>query len=382
VNVVVACRPEDLATEFLSVLDTVPDEPLLAVLAGRSDVLPLPRGGAADRLGAVALHLAAPTSGLPPRRAGELPALLCDAVPAYSTVWTHCPADERPDRAEVGWLTGITTVGRRVFHSVGVSSHYQFLSDVTVPLTVEQVEVKFDFLRRHAAEVSGEGHLGRPIRTEDVAACERFVLLTGGEADQLYSLLHSLDEAASVATDPWDFRHSPYEVERLTRTAQWIDRHVTSGGLLVEIGSCEGALTTVLLNAGHHVLAAEPNDRFRRRLQDAIVGRAAVVPHTVEDLLRYRSVPAAAYLLIEMLYYVQSLSVLDDVPADLLFVAVNGDEMRDRVEPWLIVSAAWEPVEQVELVAPRLDFVCGNRAYRRKDGSVGVLCRRRSGPST
>lgn len=148
------------------------------------------------------------------------------------------------------------------------------------------------------------------------------------------------------------------------------------------MGSCEGALTAILLDAGHRVLACEPNDRFRDRLQDAVTGRAKIVPYTIEDLLRDRPAPDAAYLLIERLYHVDALSVIDDVPADLLFVAVSGDELRNRVEPWLTASPAWEPVERVELVAPRLDFVCGNRAYRRKDGSIGMLCRRRSGPST
>lgn len=79
-------------------------------------------------------------------------------------------------------------------------------------------------------------HLARPIRTEDVAACERFVRLTAGEADRLHSLLHSLGDAASVAADPWDSRNSPYEAERFTQTVRWISRHVTPGSLLVRDG--------------------------------------------------------------------------------------------------------------------------------------------------
>lgn len=375
-NVVVACYPEDLATEFLSVLDSSPSEPLRAVFAADGIVVRLPPGGAAARLTAVAPHVDITTrpDGLIDR--SRLASLLGAFLDQGAAVWTHCPADERRDRATVGWLTALASSGSEVLHAVGVSSHYQLLSDVTVPLSADQTRLKLDFLCNNASALIRDDLAPRHIPTEAVAACERFVRLIPAEAGRLHALLHSMDDDASLMDDPWGFRHSRYERERLHRTADWVSYHVTPGGLLVEVGSCEGALTVQLLEAGHQVMACEPNDRFRNRLTAAVKQRAEIAACSLEDLVHVRAVPAVAYLLIEMLYYVDDLSIMDNLPSSLLFLAVNTVEMRERVDPWLAASPAWEFLERVELVAPRIDFVCGNRVYRRKEGCVGVLCRR------
>lgn len=375
-NVVVACYPEDLATEFLSVLDSSPNESVRAVFAAKGTAVSLPQGGAAARLAAVEPHVASVAQPDAPIERSRLASVLRASFNEGATVWTHCPADERRDRAKVGWLTALASTGPAVLHAVGMSSHYQFLSDVTVPLSVEQARLKLGFLHKHASALVCDDLTPRHIQTEAVAACERFVRLTPAEADRMHALLHSLDDDASLTADPWDFRQSRYECERLGQTVQWVGRHVAPGGLLVEVGSCEGALTVQLLEAGHRVIACEPNDRFRRRLTDAVNQRAEVAAYSLEDLVRVRAVPAAAYLLVEMLYYVDDLSIVDDVPSNLLFLAVNGEEQQHRVDPWLTASPAWELLERVELVSPRIDFVCGDRAYRRKEGCVGVLCRR------
>lgn len=375
-KVIVACYPEDLATEFLSVLDSSPSEPLQVVLAAQGSAVQLPPGGAAARLAAVARHMDATTQPDRPIDRSRLASLLSTLLHQSTAVWTHCPADERRDRATVGWLTALARSGSAVLHAVGVSSHYQLLSDVTVPLSTDQIRLKLDFLYDHASALVRDDLAPRHIPTEAVASCERFVSLTAAEADHLHALLHSMDDDASLIADPWNFRHSRYECERLRRTAEWVSRHITPGGLLVEVGSCEGALTGRLLAAGHQVLACEPNDRFRARLTEAVQQRADIAAYSLEDLVHVRAVRATAYLLIEMLYYVDDLSIMDNVPSTLLFLAVNGEEQRQRVDPWLAASPAWELLERVELVAPCIDFVCGDRAYRRKEGCIGVLCRR------
>lgn len=375
-KVVVACYPEDLATEFLSVLDSAPSEPLQAILAARGTTLRLPPGAAATRLAAVACQVDVATPADGPIDRSRFASLLEACLPRSTAVWTHCPADERRDRATVGWLTALAHPGSAVLHAVGISSHYQFLSDVTIPLSADQIRLKLDFLDNNAAALVRDDLAPRHIPTEAVAACERFVRLTAAEADRMHALLHSIDDDASWSADPWDFRHSRYERERLRRTAEWVSRHITPAELLIEVGSCEGALTSQLLAAGHQVLACEPNERFRTRLMEAVRHRAGITAYSLEDLAHVHAVHAAAYLLIEMLYYVDDLSIMDNIPSDLLFLAVNSEEMRQRVDPWLAASPVWELGERVELVAPRIDFVCGDRVYRRKEGCVGALCRR------
>lgn len=381
-NVVVVCRPEDLATEFLAVLDSDRERPLRTVLAADGTVASLPPGDAAARLARVGPLVADTAPTIESIEHSRLTRLL-EALPgAGATVWTHCPADERRDRAEVAWTTAHACAEVTVLHAVGVSSHYQFLSDVTVPLSVEQARLKLGFLHQYADRLAKDQHSTRHIPTEAVTACERFTRLTVYEADRLYALLHSMEYDSSLAEDPWDFRRSPYERERLGHTAAWVSRHLRPRtGVLIETGGCEGALTTRLLDAGHHVVACEPNDRFRTRLIDAVGGRARVTADSLEDLAHNDTLQAAAYLAIEVLYYVDDLSILDGLPSKLLFLAVNNEELDERVEPWLARSRTWEGAERVELVAPRVDFVCGERVYRRKQGSIGVLCRRRTAPS-
>lgn len=376
-NVVVACYPEDVATEFLSVLDNSPDEPLLVVLAVAGATLALPRGSAAARLAELEPHVDALTPATAMVDAPRLASALRAAVDSGTVVWTHAPADVRGDRARVGWLTALSCTGSRVLHAIGMSVHYQFMSDVAVPLSISQVGLKLAFLATCASGLVSDERSPRHIGTEAVAACERFVRLSPAEADRIYALLHSMDDESSVTRDPWDFRCSEYERERLAQTARWVRRHVAPGGLLVEAGSCEGALTVRLLEDGHRIIASEPNHRFRERLVAAVQERAEVMACSLEQFADGGAVPAAAYLLIEMLYYVADLSILERLPTDLLFLAVNDEEMRARLQPWLAASSGWEFVERVELVTARIDFVCADRAYRRKEGSVGMLCARR-----
>lgn len=362
-DVVVAAHPEDLVAEFLSVLDRDLTQPLQVVTATSNAAATIPAGSVGRRHDALRRLVAGTAHSTGPIHPARLAALLNDLPTAEATVWTHCPADERADRARVGWLTAQECSPESVLHSVGASLKYQFRCEVNQPLSTEQIHLKLN--------VPGIAKLP----TEAVAACERFTRLTAEEASGLYALRHSLDVDASVVSDPWDFAHSPYEADRLRNTSTWISRHIPPGsGTLVEIGSCEGALTTQLLDTGHDVVANEPDERFRSRLETALNGRANITTAPLEALVL--DAPAAAYLLIEMIYYLDDLSVLDGLPADLMLIGVAPDYFSRRVEPWLTASQVWELVEHVELTPARVEFVCGDRVYQRKAGSTGVLCRR------
>ena len=87
--------------------------------------------------------------------------------------------------------------------------------------------------------------------------------------------------------------------------------------------------------------------------------------------------PGEAYLLIEMLYYGQDLDLLTALPTGLLFVALEPEVLDASLRPWLTASPDWEQIDEVVLVRPALETVCGGRAYLRKRGSTGVLLRRR-----
>ncbi len=80
-----------------------------------------------------------------------------------------------------------------------------------------------------------------------------------------------------------------------------------------------------------------------------------------------------------MLYYGQDLGLLDTLPADLVFVALEPAALATRLRPWLAASTGWEQVDETQLVFPAVESVCGGRAYLSKRGSVGVLLRRTAG---
>ncbi|MFK8844491.1 hypothetical protein [Streptomyces sp. Ac-502] len=145
----------------------------------------------------------------------------------------------------------------------------------------------------------------------------------------------------------------------------------------MEVGACEGALTARLAADGFSVHAAEPNPHFRDRLVAAQRDTDAVRVGA-EDLaeLAKNGPEGAAYLLVEMLYYGQDLALLDDLPTGLLFLALEPEALETRLRPWLATSTVWRPVEEIRLVAPRVEPVCGGRAYLSKRGSVGLVLRR------
>jgi hypothetical protein len=177
-ELLVVCHPEDLVLEFLSVLDS--PAPLRAAIAATSTVLDLPPVGLPRRLALVAGALVPPAAAL--TRDG-VAALIAGALTG-GPVWTHSPADDRPERADVARWT--TRAAQRARCSVGVSSALKFVADTTVGLTPLQVSRKLDWL---ATNLPGQA---REIGVAEVAEVERYLFVDAGQAARLHDLRHAL----------------------------------------------------------------------------------------------------------------------------------------------------------------------------------------------
>ncbi|MFE1473983.1 hypothetical protein ACFW6N_09105 [Streptomyces cyaneofuscatus] len=392
IDIVAVLRAEDAVLDFLSVL-TAPEprhrqdgghevHEVHVLLGDTAEHLVLPAGlPPTERLAAVARHIrpvdeSAASPG-PEALAGLIEAA---ARGAEARLWTHSPADTRRSRGRLGRdaAAAVAPGGPPVLHAVGHSPYLQFISDLDRPLDRAGVEAKLAFVNRHCGHLLRTDSAEYVIQTGRVHATERFFEAgPAEERERLFALLASLDEDAATMPDPWEFATSAYEAERLDRTVAWIAEHCPPGsGPLIEVGACEGALTTRLAEKGFTVHATEPNPAFRRRLTDAVGDTARVHPASLEELAARPELPGAAYLLIEMLYYGQDLALLDRLPADLVFVALEPETLATRLTPWLESAPHWEKAGETPLVAPALETVCGGRAYLSKRGSIGVLLRR------
>jgi len=117
-----------------------------------------------------------------------------------------------------------------------------------------------------AASLVADDSSERWVTTEAVPAVEQFFRLGTGLATQMYAL-HTDEDGASIAIDPWDFEGSEYERARLNSTADWGAKFCEpQQGPIVDVGSCEGVLVGRLLDRGFKIVACEPNPRFRQRL--------------------------------------------------------------------------------------------------------------------
>lgn len=384
IDIVVVLRAEDAVLDFLSVLA---DGEAALVLADHGRTLTFPATQSpAERLARIAGHVRPADDDAGACGPGSLAELVREVDGDRDTrLWTHSPADNRRSRGRVGRDTAIGCAGRDVRHAVGYSPFLQVVSDLDRALERELVAAKLDFVNRACEHLLTAPSPEYVVQTPRIPATERFFRADADERERLFALLASLDDEAASIPDPWEFGDSPYEKDRLDATAAWVLGHrAATGEPLVEVGACEGALTRRLVAAGRAVHATEPNPLFRKRLGEA-VGGTGNVRVSSEDLaelaelteIAARSRPrSGAHLLIEMLYYGQDLGLLDRLPTDHLFVALEPDAMNSRVRPWLAASATWQEVESVHLVPPRVETVCAGRAYLIKRGSDGLLLRR------
>ncbi|MFH9684757.1 hypothetical protein ACH4LE_00220 [Streptomyces sp. NPDC017413] len=378
IDIVAVLRAEDAALDFLSVIGGQEGE--VHVLCGDTgERLVLPAGRPlAERLDALG-PLVGP---LDEHAASPGPEALAALVEASAQggparLWTHSPADTRRSRGRLGRDAADAAGERPVKHAVGHSPYLQFISDLDRPLDRVAVAAKLGFVNRHCGHLLRAASEEHVVRTGRVHATERFFAAGPDERERLFALMASLDEEAASVPDPWEFATSAYEAERLDATVAWIAGHSPPGsGPLVEVGACEGALTARLVDKGFTVHATEPNPVFRHRLSAHAGDTAHIHAESLEDLAARRETPGAAYLLIEMLYYGQDLALLDRLPADLVFVALEPETLAARLTPWLEHTPHWEKADETPLVAPALEAVCGGRAYLSKRGSIGVLLRR------
>jgi hypothetical protein len=373
--IVVVQHAEDAVLEMFSVIERAVDVEVVVVSRRESISLPAHLPPAA-RLDVLAPQPADTSLGERERR--EWLSEVC-ARTGETEVWTHWPADSRPAHADIGWLLA-RMCRQRVWHSAGQNRYLEVVPDLVVPMNRRAVTAKIDYLNRHAAVLLPESAGKRQVRTHAVAVVERFLRVDPAAADRLFGLASSAEDRAAVATDPWDFETSVYEAERLSATASWIGDWCPPGErTLVEIGSCEGALTVRLADRGHRIEAAEPNPVFRSRLTAAVADRDIVVrPDSLADLTRSTLPSSSAALLIEMLYYGQDLDLLDALPVDMLFLATDPDQMSGQVKPWLAANPKWRILEERTLGRSRMEFVGTGQAFIRKRGSTGVVCRRSS----
>jgi hypothetical protein len=372
IDVVAVLRPEDVVVDFLSVLD--PGRDLHLVVADRGVYLKMPGGvPLAGRLAALSEILRTDGTGDKPFSAGAAAdAIALETGDVAATVWTHNPADARERRRRWGFdIAALVRVP--VLHAVGDAERFQWTTDLHRPLDPPLVEAKLDFVNTHCADLlrlDEEDENALPTRR--IPAVERFFGSTPDERNRLYAVTN---EDAAVIPDPWELATSQYELERLDATTSWVRTHLDpAAGHVIEVGACEGALTRRLLDAGYTVDATEPNPLFLDRLRSIGwgAGELRVHPHSFEELGTTRRLTGSAYLLIELLYDVQDLGLLDRFPTDRLFVAMDPDSLGEMTWPVL-----WSVEEEVELVLPRVEPVAGGRAYLRKPGSRGLLLRRR-----
>ncbi|MEV6284043.1 SAM-dependent methyltransferase [Kribbella sp. NPDC051770] len=375
IDVVAVLRPEDVVVDFLSVLDPARGREVHLLVADRGTYLKLPVGvPLAGRLAPLAELLATSADGAKPFSPGAAAdAIALETGDVEATVWTHNPADSRERRGR--WGLELAGLVRRapVLHAVGDAQWFQWVTDTDERLSPALIDAKLDFVNTHGTDLLGlDEEDENALLTGKVHSVERFFGSTPDERARLFALMGSMGENAALVTDPWEFATSPYELERLDATVAWVrSRLDPAAGRVIEVGACEGALTSRLVAEGYSVDATEPNQAFYERLRE-VRGDVRVHPHSYEDLTTTRRLTGSAYLLIEMLYYEQDLALLDRFPTDHLFVAMEPVELAARTWP-----SGWSVEQQVELVAPRFEPVVGGRAYLRKRGSRGVLLRRR-----
>ncbi|MBD0708723.1 MULTISPECIES: SAM-dependent methyltransferase [unclassified Streptomyces] len=292
--------------------------------------------------------------------------------------WAHNPADWRAPQARSGLLAARAADGRPIRHAVGHAGHSQFVVDRAHPLDGRQLNAKLDALNSLPPHLlAGDGEEQR-VTTATVASCERFFGITPRQAEHLYYLLYAPLGEVRVPADPWGLDTSAYERDRLDATRDWVRETLGGTGFtVVEPGACEGALTAPLRATGLTVIPTEPHDEFRRRLSRRLDG-ADIPPDTVEELAEKHRFPADAYLLAEILYYLDDISVVHGLPTDLLLLTSSPEFIESSVRPWFSGPGGdeWRLTGERTLVAPRMDFLVPGVAYQRKRGSVGLVYRR------
>ncbi|WP_411112383.1 hypothetical protein [Streptomyces sp. 029-5] len=396
IDIVVVLRAEDAVLDFLSVLTDDGGGETRVILADHDRAETLVLGAdmtAAERLALIASHVRPVTEGIASPGPEVLATLLRQAAAGHPCrIWTHSPADTRRSRGRLGRDTALARAadarlaGGELRHAVGFSPYLQILSDLDRSLGREHIAAKLDFVNGSCGHLLAEPDPEFVVQTPHVPAVERFFDTDPDQRERLFALLASLDDEAASVVDPWEFGSSPYEARRLDATTAWVRERCAgngdgSGGALVEVGACEGALTHRLAAAGFTVRATEPNAVFRPRLTAALAGTDGVTVDGADlaELAKEDGPRATAHLLIEMLYYGQDLALLDDLATDLVFVALEPEALVSRVRPWLERSTSWRADEETVLVPPQLETVCAGRAYLSKRGSVGLLLRRTNG---
>ncbi len=327
IDIVAVLRAEDAALDFLSVLGEEQHE--THILCGDTgERLVLPPAARSPTAWTPSPRWYGRSTRTPrPRGPRPWPPSWRRPPGGPARLWTHSPADTRRSRGRLGRDAADAAGGRPVLHAVGHSPYLQFISDLDRPLDRAGVAAKLAFVNRHCGHLLRTASEEHVVRTGRVHATERFFAAGPEERERLFALLASLDEDAATVDDPWEFTTSAYEAERLDTTVAWIASHCPP--------TADPWSRSAPARGPHHPARGQgvhrPRDRTQRGLRHRLAARAGgaarVHPESLEELAARPALPGAAYLLIEMLYYGQDPGLLDRLPADLVFVALEPETL-------------------------------------------------------
>lgn len=303
--------------------------------------------------------------------------------PNLKQIWTHNPADGHHQHCQVALSVSRAFPETPTFYSHGVVyQEYQFVADICNQLSLIQIENKIEMLNsNYSDQLKYHRRWNSPgINTHSILSVERFFRLSPKEVQCLYALRHSMDCDFEKNDDPRCFIHSLYESERLDATIafvkHWLDPDVHT---IVEVGSCRGNLTQRLYNSGYHAfIVCEPNEQSRKRLVNKLQGcNIKIIDYDLEKLSGSREFRSDAYLLFEVIYYLNDFSVLNNLQTDSLLISLCDDFYYEVFKPWLDHNDDWRIVEEQVLVEPRIEYIIDKKAYRRKAGSRGIVLYRK-----
>lgn len=216
--------------------------------------------------------------------------------------------------------------------------------------------------------------------TQSIFSIERFVKLSHIEVQQLYKLRLNLEDKNSYRESFSDCYY-PFEEKKLIAIQEWIKQWIhPQAHSLVEIESGDGTLTDQLCKAGYHkLIACEPNDSLRKKLEKKVKSKIQnIVDNTLLSLAKSPLYSADFYLLIDSHLHKDDLAILDRLPTDCLLISFEDEYFYTTFEMWLKTNSNWRIVEEKTLISAEIDFCVGEKVFRRRPGSKGIVLYRES----
>ena len=357
-RVIVVAHPDDETLKFSSVLDG-------ALVVCVTDGNSLGRGhqrrqefsdactafGAAD-----CLMLDIPDVypyRLPERLIAEKLCLL--GLDVSMEVYTHSPFDEHLHHRSVAYATSLVFPELNVEAISSQPSEVHRLTDIDFAKKLQVVNSTY------ALEIRPPND-AYVMPSEAIAAIESFTRVTA--ADMIRALALTRPEIRSEHPDVWGFNASPYELDRMERTAEVLVKAFAGLGdprTILELGACEGTMTSRLRATfpRAHLTAVEPDPRFAARLAERTRHDNNVT--VVETSALNVSLDAEVIIAAEMLYYlVDSIPILlSAIKSNWLVTSYFGQFDADVSK--LLQGLGWSEIASAT-VTPRFEPVDGIRS--------------------